>query len=79
MTQTLEAAIIDEIKKARVEIAGQRRVIKRSKHNNTVISAALALIREKETRLALLESNLAKARSEEVMAATAPVVPALEA
>jgi hypothetical protein len=80
MTQTLEAAIIDEIKKARVEIAGQRRVIKRSKHNNTVISAALALIREKEARLAVLESNLAKARSgEEVMAATAPVVPALEA
>lgn len=79
MTQTLEAAIIDEIKKAHVEIAGQRRVIKRSKQNHIVISAALALIREKETCVGLLELNLAKARSKEVMAATAPVVPALEA
>jgi hypothetical protein len=77
MAQTLEAAIIGEIKKAREEIAGQRRVIKRCKHNDTVVSAALALIREKETRLALLETNLAKARSEEVTAATIPLVPAL--
>jgi uncharacterized Zn finger protein len=77
MAQKLEAAIIGEIKKTHEVIANQRRVIKRCKHNGTVISAALALIREKETRVKVLESNLAKTRCETVLAgAVAPVVAA---
>lgn len=56
----LETEIQAAIKSTQKGIAEQRRLIKRSRGNAVVLAAAKSDIREMQTHLAVLESNLSK-------------------
>jgi hypothetical protein len=58
MPDAVEIRLKTEIKATRDGIAEQRRLIKRSKGNAIVLEAAKAGIRQMQTHLDVLESNL---------------------
>jgi len=55
----LQQELKAEIAKVNEQITAQKRIIKKAKTNQVVLSAATVYLRELETRLKTLENNLA--------------------